>query len=52
MRFPVKFAQQCGVAEIAPDLSARLRLDKRLGHDRVEQEDKANGTNQQASREA
>jgi hypothetical protein len=51
MPFPVTFAQQWGVAEVAPDFSARLKVDKRLGHHRVEQEDKANGTNQQASRE-
>jgi hypothetical protein len=51
MPFPVKLAQECGVAEIAPDLSARPKLNKRLGHHRVEQRDKANGTNQQASRE-
>ena len=51
MPFPVKFAQQCGVTEIAPDLSAHLKLDKRLGHHRVEQRDKANGTNQQTTRE-
>jgi hypothetical protein len=33
----VKFAQQCGVTEIAPDLSAHLKLDKRLGHHRFEE---------------
>ena len=49
--FPVKFAQQCGGAEVAPDLSARLKLDKRFGRHRVGQGDKTNGTNQQASRE-
>jgi hypothetical protein len=47
----IKLAQQCGVAEIAPDLSAGPKLNKRLGHHRVKQRDKANGTNQQASRE-
>ncbi len=51
MPSPVKLAQQSGVTEIAPDLSARLKVDKWLGHHRVEQGDKANGTNQQASRE-
>jgi hypothetical protein len=51
MPIPVKFAQQRGVAEIAPDLPARLKLDKRFGHHRIEQGDKANGTNQQTSRE-
>jgi hypothetical protein len=37
MPFPVKFAQQGGVAEVAPDFSARLKPDKRLGHHQVEE---------------
>ena len=44
-------AQRKVVAEIAPDLAKRLKLDKRFGHHQAEQGDKANGTNQQASRE-
>jgi hypothetical protein len=51
MPFSVKPAQECGVAEIAPDFSARLNRDKRLGHHRVEQGDEANGTNPQTTRE-
>ena len=34
MPFPVKLAQQCSVAEIAPELPARLKLDQKPGRHR------------------